>query len=582
MSKRNGISKKLQFYLLSGLFLLIGAVMFLYRITHESIWYGESFTFAITNHSLGQIIQYAIGGCFPPLYYLLLKLFQFLAGNSLLGLRVFSALGALALAALGLGPVKRIWGKKTALIYIFLIITLPMSLIMAQDARMYTWAAFFVTGAVLYGYFAVMEGKRNDWIRFGFFALAAAYTHYFGLVAVFIANIIILVKLLRTNRKGLKSFFITATAVVVLYLPWFLILLRQFRKVNHYYWIEPLTVDLILRTLRFPFSINKFLPIDLYKLDFITLLVAGIFIVWGILKLRAGGATAPTPGAPAKSAKSQLFIFAFMVMVWVITFVFSAMFSRFNKLILAVRYLTPVMGLLALGINFRISQVKQKKLGILKVKAVKSAENQLFIFAFMIYVITFVFTAMFSHFKKPILTERYLTTVMGLLVLGIAFGISQFRQKKLLMIVCIIFLGLNVPSFAYVYQERLNGPMREVVSYLKPQLSPDTVFVHFDERTFGTFCYSFPGNKNFFYLKDRTPQEGDYSVFAPAGSFGPDWNSFLGSHRDIWAVNLMRESGDKSGAALLNSTKFSHKTIRKVFKLPGSSDTVLLEKLKPE
>jgi uncharacterized membrane protein len=56
---------------------------------------------------------------------------------------------------LGVGPVRKIFGNKAGMILAFLVYTTPVCLSYGQEIRMYSWAAFFVTGSMLFGYIAL-------------------------------------------------------------------------------------------------------------------------------------------------------------------------------------------------------------------------------------------------------------------------------------------------------------------------------------------------------------------------------------------------------------------------------------------
>jgi len=100
---------------------------------------------------------------------------------------------------------------------------------------MYTWAAFFVTAGALYGYLALQENKRSDWIKFGLATLASAFTHYYALLAVTVLNVLLFVWLLlrfitTKDKKKFTSYLITAGAVVLCYFPWIFILFGQAKR----------------------------------------------------------------------------------------------------------------------------------------------------------------------------------------------------------------------------------------------------------------------------------------------------------------------------------------------------------------
>ena len=89
--------------------LAAGTILLFAGITNESLWYDESYTGALVKQSFSNIIQITGGDNHPPLYYLTLRVFTLIFGNTVLSLRAFSVLGALSLAALGLGPSGVLW-----------------------------------------------------------------------------------------------------------------------------------------------------------------------------------------------------------------------------------------------------------------------------------------------------------------------------------------------------------------------------------------------------------------------------------------------------------------------------------------
>lgn len=179
------------FILVWGGVMAAGAVLLLTGITNESLWYDEAYTGSLVRQSFSSIIHITGGDNHPPLYYLALRAFTLVFGNTVFTLRLFSVIGALAMAALGIGPVRRALGDRAGFIYTVFTPAMPITISMAQEARMYTWAAFLVTGSALYGYFGWLEGKTKDWILFGVFTVAAAYTHYYALLAVALLGVIL-------------------------------------------------------------------------------------------------------------------------------------------------------------------------------------------------------------------------------------------------------------------------------------------------------------------------------------------------------------------------------------------------------
>jgi uncharacterized membrane protein len=203
--------KKLDYkYLICWVILLTAGFVYLITgITHETLWYDESYSAAVIKHPIPDVVRLVAGDNHPPLYFILLKIFCMISGQTEFALRLFSVFGVIALASLGMGPVKRIFGKTVGLIYAFIVLAAPINLSMAQEARMYTWAAFFVTACILYGYLALCEGNKSSWLKYGIFMVLAAYTHYYALLAVIIANISMFLWVAVKDRKKIKKYIIT-------------------------------------------------------------------------------------------------------------------------------------------------------------------------------------------------------------------------------------------------------------------------------------------------------------------------------------------------------------------------------------
>ena len=179
-----------------------GTALMFTGITHESLWYDESYTAAIVNHSIPDIINITGGDSHPPLYYLMLHIFTLIFGNSVLALRAFSVLGVVALAAWGYRPGKagawepllgsythcsRLrfrsrfqWLRKQGCI--------PGPRSLSREARS------TVTSRI-------KKAGLRDWIIFGVCTLAAAYTHYYALLAVVMICAMLLIMMLAGKKK---------------------------------------------------------------------------------------------------------------------------------------------------------------------------------------------------------------------------------------------------------------------------------------------------------------------------------------------------------------------------------------------
>lgn len=317
--------------------LAAGTILLFAGITNESLWYDESYTGALVKQSFSNIIQITGGDNHPPLYYLTLRGFTLIFGNTVLSLRAFSVLGALSLAALGIGPVRRALGDRTGMFYTILTLTMPITISMAQEARMYTWAAFLVTGSALYGWFSLLEDRTKDWVLFGVFTAAAAYTHYYALLAVALVCAVVFVAM-AVKRKRLVPYLYTAAAVTLAYMPWLINLLGAMNRVKESYWIPPVTGEVIRKVFTYPFSSKFTIPVmpSLPEFGFV---IAAIIIFWGILTQTA-----------RKNKNVLMAVFA--TSIYLLTILTGIAASWLIRPVLVERYMIPVLGLFVMALAY--------------------------------------------------------------------------------------------------------------------------------------------------------------------------------------------------------------------------------------
>ena len=175
------ILKKLKIQKETFLFLLIiafSSLIYLFNITYSDVWIDESFTKELIKYPFPKMIELLSDDFHPPLYFIGLKLFTYAPGINDFTIRLFSVLGAICTLILSYTTGQRIFGKKGALYYCLLLLSLPMLASYSHDARMYTWAAFSITGVFLYSYLFIKTAKKSDLILLGLFSLMAVYLHY--------------------------------------------------------------------------------------------------------------------------------------------------------------------------------------------------------------------------------------------------------------------------------------------------------------------------------------------------------------------------------------------------------------------
>ena len=329
---------------------VIGTLFILFSSFHTNLWFDESYSVAIVNHSFSEIWTIGSNDVHPVLYYFLLRIIGLLTNNSILAYRLFSAVPLVILAILGYTHIRKDFGEKAGFIFSFLVLFMPVTLVYAGEIRMYTWAMLFVFLTTIYGYRIYRSGISNkNWIIFTIFSLASAYTHYYALIAAFIINdslfMYFLIKNIKQRNyevkyikysKNLKKCIISAVIQIILYLPWLVILLSQFKSTNGF-WIG---APNFLEMFTFQFTGNLETSIHLNKIiSYMFSIILAIYMIYLLCK----------HFKKVKPAKIALVIY-FLVII------FAGIISLIKTPILYARYLLTITGIFLLSFAILISK----------------------------------------------------------------------------------------------------------------------------------------------------------------------------------------------------------------------------------
>lgn len=246
--------------------LALGSAFVLVGAFHGYIWFDESYSVAIANHSFSEIWRIGSGDVHPVLFYWALHALNLVFGQNILAYRLFTVLGSVALASLGYTHVRRDFGWKPGVLFTAFVLFIPYTAIMSTEIRMYSWATFSVMLCALTAWRIACalreparegsvacvqkraQGKRplagaplSWWVVFAVSSLVSAYLHYFGAMSAFMVNLLLLVFCISraARRRGAAALGVlvaSAAIQVALYVPWLLVLVRQMGVVSNTYW----------------------------------------------------------------------------------------------------------------------------------------------------------------------------------------------------------------------------------------------------------------------------------------------------------------------------------------------------------
>ncbi len=175
---RTWLASRTAWWLAMGAITLTAALVRLHRSGAESIWLDEASTWADIQGSLGDFAGALVGReVQPPLYFLLMKGWTELVGDSEAALRFPSALaGTLTVPVLG-WLSQRFVGTAPALVGTVLLTLSPFHIWHSQDARPYALFAFLILLSTTALALAWETTRFRAWLAYSVFLVAAFYTH---------------------------------------------------------------------------------------------------------------------------------------------------------------------------------------------------------------------------------------------------------------------------------------------------------------------------------------------------------------------------------------------------------------------
>lgn len=241
----------------------VGLALRMWHLTSISLWHDEAFSALLIKYSWSEMMQRIALDVHPPMYYIFLRVWHYILGDSLLALRGMSVLfGVATIIAAYYLVLYAFKSKRAAMIAALLVAVNPFQVQYVTEARMYTMGAFFTVAAALAlvaalrtqsAYYAAKTNvvlkaqlkKKFIWY-YVLFALCSSiliYTHYYLLFMVAALGAYALLYCAIHFRLQFKRYIwviLSGLAIAVSFLPWLKIFLFQFRQVGAGYWIPPM------------------------------------------------------------------------------------------------------------------------------------------------------------------------------------------------------------------------------------------------------------------------------------------------------------------------------------------------------
>ena len=244
-------------------FTLLAFALRVHRLGHQSLWDDEILALMGAKEPLGEMIQSLTTiRAHPPLYYITLRLWIFLLGQSEFTTRFLSVVLGLLIIPLVYRLGSMLYDEKVGCLAALIGAFSPYLISHAQDVRMYSLFVSLGLGSILLFNLALEKNSRHLWYGYLALTLGALYTHYFSVFIVIIESLLFLHSLLAKpsqERQRLGHWFVIQLTIAVLYVPW-VIYVAEFMLGHTKLWIAPVGLLTLLKRLLVVYSVGKTVP----------------------------------------------------------------------------------------------------------------------------------------------------------------------------------------------------------------------------------------------------------------------------------------------------------------------------------
>jgi uncharacterized membrane protein len=195
---------------------------------NQSVWFDEGYSIMVAQQSVSEVISLVTVDAHPPLYYLLLKVWMAMFGESELALRGSSILaGGVSVVVLAF-LLKDLFSKRIALLALPFVVAAPFLVRYLFEIRMY---AFVMLIGLLATWVMVRAWRTKQtkwWIVYGLLVAIGMYTLYMSVV-FWLAHVVWLIFMTRQVKQSFikQPYWLAYIGAAVAFLPWVPIIFEQ-------------------------------------------------------------------------------------------------------------------------------------------------------------------------------------------------------------------------------------------------------------------------------------------------------------------------------------------------------------------
>ena len=201
--------------------LALAMVLRFYHLTSAAIWGDEGSSLLLSEYALADLWFHAAHDVHPPLYFVLLRGWIEVFGDSIWSIRSMSAIPGAVVVGLGIWLTRRLSTRRAALLAGILLALLPTAVRYSQEVRMYSLLGVWLLGATLALVYWMRQPARTRYLAAYVLLMSAGfYTHYFTALCVLVHWAYLGLQPPGQRLITRPAWWVANATIVVLYLPW--------------------------------------------------------------------------------------------------------------------------------------------------------------------------------------------------------------------------------------------------------------------------------------------------------------------------------------------------------------------------
>jgi uncharacterized membrane protein len=215
-----------------ALLLILFIILRFWHITTYSLWGGEAFSMIGVQQSWGDMFAYIVADVVhPPLFYILLKLWIMVGGDSLFWLKLLPVLSSVAVVIPFYFLCRELNFQLPEINLGLLLLAVNGYLIhYAQELRMYSLFMFLALCSywLFVRWFKAKGPETGQLLLLTVVNLLAIYTHYYGWVVVGMEFFFILI----WRRQKVITFGLSMLLLLLCFAPWAYLVVQEARSIG--------------------------------------------------------------------------------------------------------------------------------------------------------------------------------------------------------------------------------------------------------------------------------------------------------------------------------------------------------------